>query len=140
MNERKKILGISDDQESCCCCGRTGLKRVVYIEDMETGDVAWFGVVCATKKMGALFGTPAKIEAAAKTAAAERAEAIRAELAASPEAAALRQRARAWEAFKSAHAIKPGARHSKLFARFTRDAKRAERAKRAAIEAARGRF
>ena len=43
------IKGINDEQESCSCCGKTGLKRVVWIEDTETGDINHFGTSCATQ-------------------------------------------------------------------------------------------
>lgn len=48
-NSRYKVLGINDDQESCDCCGKQGLKRVVWIEDTETGAVMAFGTTCALK-------------------------------------------------------------------------------------------
>jgi hypothetical protein len=43
------IKGINDEQDSCSCCGKTGLKRVVWIEDTETGDINHFGTSCATQ-------------------------------------------------------------------------------------------
>lgn len=49
MADRFKILGVNDDRDSCECCGRTGLKRVVWIEDTETGTIRHFGTTCATK-------------------------------------------------------------------------------------------
>lgn len=45
---RYQVLGISDDKDFCQCCGKTGLKRVVFIEDTETGEVQHFGTTCAT--------------------------------------------------------------------------------------------
>lgn len=56
INTRKKILGVNDDRDFCCCCGKEGLKRVVWIEDMETGEIRHFGTTCATKNSPALFG------------------------------------------------------------------------------------
>lgn len=53
---RKKVLGVNDDQDFCCCCGKEGLRRVVWIEDIETGEVAHFGTTCAAKNAPALFG------------------------------------------------------------------------------------
>ena len=43
------IKGINDEQDTCSCCGKTGLKRVVWIEDTETGDINHFGTSCATR-------------------------------------------------------------------------------------------
>jgi hypothetical protein len=44
-----KVLAVNDDSDCCECCGKTGLKRVVWIENTETGEIRHFGVVCATK-------------------------------------------------------------------------------------------
>jgi hypothetical protein len=46
---RFKVLGVNDDQNFCECCGKTGLKRVVWVEDTETGDIKHFGTTCAIK-------------------------------------------------------------------------------------------
>lgn len=46
---RFKVLGVNDDKDFCECCGKQGLKKVVWIEDSETGKIQHFGVVCATK-------------------------------------------------------------------------------------------
>jgi hypothetical protein len=43
------IKGINDEESSCSCCGKTGLKRVVWIEDTETGEINFFGTSCATQ-------------------------------------------------------------------------------------------
>lgn len=43
-----KVLGINDDTDTCECCGRTGLKRVVWLERDESGPFA-AGVDCAGK-------------------------------------------------------------------------------------------
>ena len=45
----KKIIGINDDQDSCDCCGKTGLKKVVWLEDSETLAIAAYGSTCAAK-------------------------------------------------------------------------------------------
>lgn len=42
------VLGVTDDKDFCQCCGRQGLKRVVFIEDTETQEVKHFGTTCAT--------------------------------------------------------------------------------------------
>lgn len=43
------VLGINDDRDFCECCGKQGLKRVVWIHDTELGEVKHFGSVCATQ-------------------------------------------------------------------------------------------
>ena len=43
----KKILSINSDESFCDCCGKSNLKRVVWIEDTETGNVNHYGTVCA---------------------------------------------------------------------------------------------
>ena len=49
MANRFKVLGINDDRNFCECCGKSGLQRVVWIEDTETGEVKHFGTSCAAK-------------------------------------------------------------------------------------------
>lgn len=44
----KRILGINDDKDDCCCCGKTGLKKVVWIEDTETLTIEHYGTTCAS--------------------------------------------------------------------------------------------
>jgi hypothetical protein len=44
---RFRVLGVNDDRSHCECCGRQGLKRVVWIEDREAGTVKHFGTTCA---------------------------------------------------------------------------------------------
>lgn len=45
--KRFKVLGVNDDDDTCECCGKKGLKKVVWIEDTETGSVQHFGLICA---------------------------------------------------------------------------------------------
>lgn len=46
--ERKyKFLGCNDDKDFCSCCGKGALKRVVWLENNETGEVDHFGTHCA---------------------------------------------------------------------------------------------
>ncbi len=54
-----KILGVNDDKDFCECCGKSGLKSVVWIENLETGLVQHFGSVCATNPSKA-FGITKK--------------------------------------------------------------------------------
>jgi len=42
-----KVIGVNDDTDFCECCGKTNLKKVVWIEDTETGDIKHFGTTCA---------------------------------------------------------------------------------------------
>lgn len=44
---RYQVLGVNDDKDFCQCCGKEGLKRVVWIEDTETGEIRHFGTTCA---------------------------------------------------------------------------------------------
>lgn len=44
-----RVLSVNDDKDFCGCCGKTGLKRVVFIENIETGEVDHFGTTCATQ-------------------------------------------------------------------------------------------
>ena len=60
---RFKVLGINDEQDSCQCCSKTGLKRVVWIEDTETGDIQHFGTSCAQSPNKA-FGLKSEISKA----------------------------------------------------------------------------
>lgn len=60
---RFEVKGINDDRDFCMCCGKTGLKRVVWIEDSETQEVRHYGVVCATNPAKA-FGLKKEISEA----------------------------------------------------------------------------
>ena len=42
-----KVLAVNDDRDFCECCGKTGLKKVVWIENTETGVIQHFGTSCA---------------------------------------------------------------------------------------------
>jgi tRNA U38,U39,U40 pseudouridine synthase TruA len=56
-NPHLKILGINDDADFCAVCGKTHLKRVVWIQDMNgAGGIIHVGTTCATKQYGYLFG------------------------------------------------------------------------------------
>lgn len=47
------IKGILNDTDTCECCGRTGLKRVVALAELDAdgneGEVAYFGTACAAR-------------------------------------------------------------------------------------------
>ena len=61
QNNRFKVLGVNDDRDFCECCGRENLKKVVWIEDAETGKIQHFGVVCADNPAKA-FGLKREIK------------------------------------------------------------------------------
>lgn len=42
-----KVLGVNDDRDTCECCGKSNLKKVVWVENTETSEVKHFGVNCA---------------------------------------------------------------------------------------------
>lgn len=46
---RFEVLGINEDRDFCECCGKQNLKRVVWIQDNELGEIKHFGSVCATQ-------------------------------------------------------------------------------------------
>lgn len=39
--------GCNDEADTCSCCGRTGLKRVVWLEEADGGEAAPYGTTCA---------------------------------------------------------------------------------------------
>lgn len=45
-----KMLGISDKPE-CDCCGKKNLKSSVVLENLDSGEIVYFGVDCASKAM-----------------------------------------------------------------------------------------
>lgn len=65
---RYQVLSINDDQDFCQCCGKTGLKRVVFIRDTETDEVKHFGTTCAMAPVKG-FGIDKEIKAAIRRAA-----------------------------------------------------------------------
>lgn len=64
---RYQVLSINDDQDFCQCCGKTGLKRVVFIRDTETDEVKHFGTTCAMAPVKG-FGIDKEIKAAIRRA------------------------------------------------------------------------
>lgn len=47
-----RYLGTNDDSDTCCLCNKTELKKVVWLEHVETGSVQCYGSCCAAKLMG----------------------------------------------------------------------------------------
>lgn len=66
MENRYKVLAVNDDKDFCECCGKQGLKRVVWIEDTETQDVKHFGTTCAAAPIKG-FGVEKEIKRAVST-------------------------------------------------------------------------
>lgn len=46
------IAGITDERDSCDCCGKTGLKRVVVLLDLDTDEFVFYGTTCADRNTG----------------------------------------------------------------------------------------
>jgi hypothetical protein len=63
--KRFHVLGVNDDEDFCMCCGKLHLKRVVWIEDTETGEIRHYGVNCAQNPAKA-FGVKAEIQKAVR--------------------------------------------------------------------------
>jgi hypothetical protein len=63
MANRYKVVGVNDDKDFCECCGRQGLKRVVWIEDTETQEIKHFGTTCAAAPVKG-FGVDKEIKKA----------------------------------------------------------------------------
>ena len=52
MATRFIIEGITDERDSCDCCGKTNLKRTVVLQDTENdGEFVFFGTTCAARAM-----------------------------------------------------------------------------------------
>lgn len=57
-----RVLGINDDASDCCCCGRQGLRRVVWLQPLdhdgeECGEPVHFGRVCGARAAGWGYGS-----------------------------------------------------------------------------------
>lgn len=60
-----QIIGVNDTRDFCECCGRKGLKRVVWILEVETGEHKHFGTSCAMSPAKG-FGLDKEIKAAVR--------------------------------------------------------------------------
>ena len=80
-----RAVGIDDSVTTCDCCGKSGLKFTVVMQ-METGDIAHYGQVCASRNTGK---TRPVINAEIKAEYDRRRQAAAAELKASQEYVAL---------------------------------------------------
>jgi Cys-tRNA synthase (O-phospho-L-seryl-tRNA:Cys-tRNA synthase) len=47
MNQKYRIEGITDERDTCDCCGRTNLKRTVVMRHVDTHEFEYFGTTCA---------------------------------------------------------------------------------------------
>lgn len=47
-----KVIGITDETSVCECCGKSNLKKVVVLENINTGEIVRYGVDCAAKARG----------------------------------------------------------------------------------------
>ena len=61
-----QVKAINNDYDTCECCGKTNLQKVVWIVEVdsdgnETGDPVAYGTQCAAKKMG--FNSQTKAQA-----------------------------------------------------------------------------
>jgi hypothetical protein len=66
MSNRFQVVGVNDERDFCECCGRTGLKLVVWILDNNEGEVKHFGTTCATAPSKG-FNLRAEIQSAINT-------------------------------------------------------------------------
>ena len=48
---RFTVNGVTDERDTCDCCGRTNLKRVVCLTDHTTDEDVFFGTTCAARAM-----------------------------------------------------------------------------------------
>ena len=86
MNKIARCLGTDDSVNACDCCGRVDLKATVAFET-ESGEVVYFGVVCAARAMAR---NTAEIRRMAKDADNVKADAARAQADAASKAAMAR--------------------------------------------------
>lgn len=59
-----RVLGENDDASECLCCGRQGLRKVVWLQPLdqdgnEVGEPVHFGRVCGAKAAGWGYGSDA---------------------------------------------------------------------------------
>jgi hypothetical protein len=52
MTKRFEIQGVTDERDTCDCCGKSNLKRTVALADADAGgEVVFFGTTCAARAM-----------------------------------------------------------------------------------------
>ena len=67
MNNKYRYYGVNDDESVCSHCGKTGLKRVVWLavldeEGNEVSEPAPYGTTCAAEMLGWRYGTRKQTE------------------------------------------------------------------------------
>lgn len=55
MSSRYQVIGVNDEKDFCQCCGKTNLRRVVWIQDNETQEIKHFGTTCASSPQEGFF-------------------------------------------------------------------------------------
>lgn len=46
------VAGVTDERDTCECCGKTDLKRVVVLLDLDTDEFVFYGTTCADRNTG----------------------------------------------------------------------------------------
>lgn len=44
-----KVLGFTEDVTTCDCCGRVDLKGTLALENISSGDINHYGIICGSK-------------------------------------------------------------------------------------------
>lgn len=57
VKQQYKLMGVNSDEDTCSCCGKTNLKRVMWLMELDeegnaNGEVFPMGTTCGQKKMG----------------------------------------------------------------------------------------
>jgi hypothetical protein len=102
MGSRFVVKGVNDEQNFCSCCGKSGLKRVVWIQDTETGVVSHFGTTCAESPAKA-FGISTEIRAAVRKFQSDAKKAAKAAERAAEHAAAMAKHLERADEFRAAY-------------------------------------
>jgi hypothetical protein len=68
-----KLMGVNSDEDTCSCCGKTNLKRVMWLMECDeegnaNGEVFPMGTTCGSKKMGISEGEIASADRQGKVA------------------------------------------------------------------------
>lgn len=51
-NKLYKLVAINDDIDFCIACGKEELKRVMWLENLETGIIEHYGTTCGARMLG----------------------------------------------------------------------------------------
>ena len=63
ISNRFQVVAVNDERDFCECCGKKGLRRVVWVRDTETDEVKHFGTTCVLAPSKA-FGVEKQVKAA----------------------------------------------------------------------------